>query len=134
MDISEIIRVKTLIVPPWQFIVDCQMISTQFRYCVLIRNLTKSIEFSTTICCGVRNLRVLKSDCRFCYKTFNIRNSVRPEKSQPLPATIIYTFVLIVFSQFDCEISIQICSAISFLRSQFNKGVLKLNLIVISLI
>ncbi len=28
--ISGIVRVKTPIVPPWLFIVDCQMISTQF--------------------------------------------------------------------------------------------------------
>jgi len=33
--ISEIIRVKTPIVSPWQFIVDCQMIFTQFSQCVL---------------------------------------------------------------------------------------------------
>jgi hypothetical protein len=34
--ISKIITVKTPIVPPWQFIVDCQMIFTQFSHCVLI--------------------------------------------------------------------------------------------------
>ncbi len=33
--ISGILRVKTPIAQPWQFIVDCQMIFTQFSHCVL---------------------------------------------------------------------------------------------------